>query len=51
MATTATGIDAETVMPTFMTKYNDDAAKINPNAVPVTSAGIVNSFGLSLAGT
>src|SRR5688572_12654301 len=49
---TAIGIDADTVIPTLSTKYIDEAAKIIPNTVPVSTAGQVNSAMLvSDAGT
>ncbi len=40
---TATGIDAETVIPTFSTRYSDDAPKMIPSTAPTTTAGQVNS--------
>src|SRR6185369_14770953 len=40
---TAMGIDAETVIPTFSTRYIDDAEKMMPRIVPVSTAGQVNS--------
>ena len=43
MASTATGIDADTVMPTLSTRYSDEAAKIRPSDVPRTTADKVNS--------
>src|SRR4029078_9725448 len=39
----AMGIEAETVMPTFSTKYIDEAEKMMPRMVPVRTAGQVNS--------
>ncbi len=40
---TATGIDAETVMPTFSTRYSEEAPKMIPSTAPTTTAGKVNS--------
>src|SRR6476619_760842 len=40
---TAMGIEAETVMPTFSTRYIDDAEKMMPRIVPMTTADQVNS--------
>src|SRR6185503_19793472 len=40
---TATGIEALTVMPTFNTRYSDDAPKIIPSTAPVMTARAVNS--------
>ncbi len=40
---TATGIDAETVIPTRSTRYSDDAPKMIPRIAPSKSAGQVNS--------
>src|SRR5689334_16533883 len=51
MARTATGIDADTVIPTLRTRYRDEAAKISPRQVPVTTAETVNSRGAFSGGT
>src|SRR5260221_14274432 len=48
---TATGIDAETVSPTFNTRYIDDAPKTMPSSAPTTSDGQVNSGMTTLSGT
>src|SRR5579871_3889179 len=48
---TATGIDADTVNPTFNTRYSDDAPKIIPNIAPITTAGQVNSGTSTSSGT
>ena len=48
---TATGIEAETVMPTFSTRYNDEAPKTIPNSAPSVTAGQVNSGIETLSGT
>jgi hypothetical protein len=40
---TATGIDALTVMPTFNTRYREDAPKIRPSTAPTTSGSTVSS--------
>ena len=40
---TATGIEAETVMPTFSTRYSDDAPKTMPSTAPTMTADQVNS--------
>src|SRR6478672_10671399 len=40
---TAMGIEAETVMPTFSTRYIDEAEKMMPRIVPMTTADQVNS--------
>ena len=49
---TAIGIDAETVIPTFSTRYIDDAEKMIPRIVPISTDEIVNSGTLVLlAGT
>ena len=40
---TATGIDADTVMPTLSTRYSDDAPKTMPSTAPTSTAGQVNS--------
>jgi hypothetical protein len=38
------GMDADTVIPTFKTRYIDDAAKTIPRMEPVSTAGMVNSL-------
>ena len=43
IANTATGILAETVRPTFSTKYSELAPKTNPRIAPTTTARRVNS--------
>src|SRR5207244_3292928 len=49
---TAIGIDAETVIPTFNTRYIEDAEKIIPRIVPIRTPENVNSGRfVSLAGT
>src|SRR5207249_1535344 len=40
---TAIGIDAETVIPTFSTRYIDDAEKMMPRIVPISTDENVNS--------
>jgi hypothetical protein len=40
---TAIGTDADTVKPTFSTKYSDEAPKIIPSTTPTNTAGSVNS--------
>ncbi len=40
---TAIGIDAETVMPTFSTRYSDDMPKTMPRTAPTSTADHVNS--------
>ncbi len=47
---TAIGIDAETVRPTFTARYTDDAAKTIPRNEPRSNARNVNSVGDWLAG-
>src|SRR5205823_598296 len=42
---TAIGIDAETVIPTFRTRYIDDAEKMIPRMDPTTTADQVSSGG------
>src|SRR5437667_102789 len=41
---TAIGIDAETVMPTFSTRYIDEAEKMMPRIVPTRTEENVNSL-------
>src|SRR5436305_938488 len=48
---TATGMDADTVRPTFNTKYIEDAPKRIPSNAPTTSEGHVNSGIVTLSGT
>src|SRR5262245_2479655 len=43
IARTATGIEAETVMPTLRNRYSDEAPKTIPRSVPMTTAGQVSS--------
>ena len=43
IASTATGIDAETVIPTFKNRYNDDAPKMIPSREPRATAENVSS--------
>ena len=40
---TATGIEAETVIPTFSTRYSDDVPKTIPSSAPTITACHVNS--------
>ena len=40
---TATGIEADTVMPTFSTRYSDEAPNTMPRIAPISTAGQVNS--------
>ncbi len=48
---TDTGIDAETVIPTLSTRYNDEAPKMMPSTAPTTTAGQVNSRIRASSGT
>ncbi len=48
---TATGIDADTVIPTRRTRYSDDAPKTIPRIAPSATAVQVSSGGLLAAGT
>ena len=48
---TAMGIEADTVMPTFSTRYSDEAPKTIPSTAPTSTAGQVNSFITALSGT
>src|ERR1043166_7624051 len=48
---TAIGTDADTVSPTFSTRYSDDAPKMKPSTAPTSLAGQVNSGGDSVGGT
>ena len=48
---TATGIEADTVMPTFSTRYSDDAPKTMPSTAPTSTAGQVNSGITTSSGT
>src|SRR5204862_5632127 len=48
---TAMGTDADTVSPTFRTRYSDDAPKMMPRTPPVSTVGQVNSGGDSVGGT
>src|SRR3954466_14896280 len=43
IASTATGIDAETVIPTLRNRYSDDAPKTIPSTVPSSTAETVSS--------
>jgi hypothetical protein len=47
---TATGIDALTVRPTLSTRYSDDAPKIIPRIVPITTGRGVSSRSVLSAG-
>jgi len=40
---TATGIEAEIVMPTFNTRYKEEAPKTIPSTAPTSTADQVNS--------
>ncbi len=51
MASTATGIDAETVRPTLSVRYSDDAPKTIPKSEPTTTAPQVNSGMRAESGT
>ena len=48
---TATGIDADTVMPTLSTRYSDEAPKTMPSTAPTITAGQVNSGNWTSSGT
>ena len=48
---TATGIEAETVMPTFSTRYSDEAPKTIPSTAPTSTADQVNSGIRTSSGT
>jgi hypothetical protein len=48
---TATGIEADTVMPTFNTRYSDEAPKMIPSSTPMATAGQVSSGMTTSAGT
>src|SRR5207237_8913152 len=48
---TASGIDADTVMPTLSTRYREEAPKIMPSSAPATTAGQVNSGSWTSSGT
>ena len=48
---TATGIEAETVMPTFSTRYSDEAPKTMPSTAPTSTADQVNSGIVASSGT
>ena len=50
IASTATGIDADTVIPTFKNRYNDDAPKMIPSREPRATAENVSSGNWALAG-
>ncbi len=50
IARTATGIDAETVIPTLSSRYNDEAPNRIPRSEPITTAGQVNSGRSALGG-
>ena len=50
IARTATGIDAETVIPTLRKRYSDDAPKTIPSIDPSTTAENVNSGNWALSG-
>src|SRR5579883_2306323 len=51
IASTATGIDAETVMLTFRKRYSDDAPKMMPRIAPSVTADHVSSGKTALSGT
>ena len=48
---TATGIEAETVMPTLSTRYSDEAPKMIPSTAPTSTADQVNSGRRASSGT
>ena len=48
---TATGIEAETVMPTLRTRYSDDAPKTMPSTAPTSTGNQVNSGSTTSSGT
>ena len=48
---TAIGIDADTVRPTFSARYTVEAPNRTPNKAPKITALAVNSAGASVAGT
>ncbi len=48
---TATGIEAETVIPTRSTRYSDEAPKMIPSTAPMITADQVNSGIVTEAGT
>ena len=48
---TATGIDADTVRPTFSTRYSDDAPNTMPRSVPISSGAQVSSGTTWASGT
>ncbi len=48
---TATGIDADTVIPTLSTRYRDEAPKMMPSTAPSSTADQVNSGRLASSGT
>ena len=50
IAITATGIEAETVSPTFNTRYSDDAPKTIPSNVPTISGNGVSSRNVDESG-
>jgi hypothetical protein len=50
MESTATGIDALTVIPTLRARYTEEAAKTIPRIAPIATARNVNSLGVSEAG-
>jgi hypothetical protein len=48
---TATGIEAETVSPTFRTRYSDEAPKMIPKSVPtISGSGVSSRMFVTLAG-
>src|SRR5262245_14189269 len=51
IASTATGIEADTVMPTLRNRYRDEAPKTIPRSEPITTAGQVSSRSSALSGT
>ncbi len=51
MESTATGMEAETVMPTLSTRYIELAPKRIPSSAPTRTGRKVSSGGCSLAGT
>ena len=50
IASTATGIDAETVMPTLRNRYNDEAPNTIPSSEPTSTGAQVSSGRSALSG-
>ena len=50
IASTATGIDAETVIPTLRNRYSDEAPKMMPSIEPNATADQVSSGSSALSG-